>query len=109
MSEGFVFSEELAVAQVALIPLLMGVIGVIKRAGALIPFGVGQKIEELPGDVWFVLSVLLGSVVQVLYYFAFVGTPETFATWFTLVVIGAAFGLASGKAYDEQKVRRNGE
>ena len=101
------FTEELAVAQVALVPLLMGIIGVFKRAGALLPFGLGVKVMDLPSDVWFVLSVLLGTVIQVAYYFAFVGVPETAATWFTLVIIGAAFGLAAGKAYDEQKDRRN--
>lgn len=91
------FSEELAVAQVTLIPLIIALVGVVKR--------LTRHVWEPHDDVWFALSLFLGVGIQLLYIWVFVGLPATGAEWFTTVVLGLAFGLAAGKTYDEGKAR----
>lgn len=85
-----VFDADLAVAQVALIPLIVGVIEALKRF-----------FPTSHSNIWFGLSLLLGVAFQVAAYVATVGLPSGFTAYFSLVVMGLAFGLASGKAYDE--------
>ena len=101
------FTEQLAVAQVTLIPLIMGMIGALKRIIAIHPKGAAW-VQNVADDLWFALSLLFGVVFQVVYYVLFVGKPQAGVEWFTLIVLGIAFALAAGKAYDEQKARRNG-
>lgn len=99
-----VFDRELTIAQVAIIPLITTTIGALKRLLPLIPI-LGDYFENLHNDAWFGASLFLGVAYQITAYFAFVGTPKGLAEWFTLSVIGLAFGLAAGKAYDEAKAR----
>lgn len=85
-----VFDADLAVAQVALIPLIVGVIEALKRF-----------FPTSPSNLWFGLSLFLGVAFQVAAYVATVGLPSGFTEYFSLTVMGLAFGLAAGKAYDE--------
>ena len=85
-----IFDPNLAIAEVALIPLIVGLIQALKRF-----------FPSAHSNVWFGLSLLLGVVFQVAAYVATVGLPSGFTEYFSLVVMGLAFGLSAGKAYDE--------
>ena len=91
------FSEGLGLAGVAFVALIIGIIQAAKRF-----------FPNAHDNVWFGLSLLMGVSFQAAYWYAMEGVPSTFLQWFTLVTLGLAFGLSAGKAYDEQKARRNG-
>ena len=90
-----IFDANLAIAEVALIPLIVGLIQALKRF-----------FPTAHTNVWFGLSLLLGVAFQVAAYVATVGLPAGFTEYFSLVVMGLAFGLASGKAFDETLNKR---
>ena len=85
-----IFDPNLAIAEVALIPLIVGLIQALKRF-----------FPSAHSNIWFGLSLLLGVVFQVAAYVSVLGLPSGFTQYFTLVILGLAFGLASGKSYDE--------
>lgn len=86
------FDADLSIAQVALIPLIIGTIQAAKRFA-----------PNAHDNVWFGLSLFLGVGFQALAYLAFEGVPTSFPEILSLCVMGLAFGLASGKAYDQSK------
>lgn len=90
------FTEALGLAGVAFVALIIGLIGAAKRF-----------FPNAHDNVWFGISLLLGLVCQVAFWFGTLGVPANFLEWFSLVTLGVAFGLSAGKAYDEQKTRRN--
>ena len=92
------FTEGLGLAGVAFGALIMSLIQAAKRF-----------VPNAHDNVWFGLSLLLGTVCQFAYWYAMESLPTTFLGWFTLVTLGLAFGLSTGKLYDEQKKRRSGE
>lgn len=85
-----IFDPNLAIAEVALVPLIVGLIQALKRF-----------FPTAHSNIWFGLSLLLGIGFQLAAYVAIVGLPSGFTEYFTLVVLGLSFGLASSKAYDE--------
>jgi len=80
------------IAGIAIIPLIIGIIEAVKRF-----------FPNAHRNVWFGLSLLLGIAGRVVaLLIANEGQfPATFVGWAGLIVLGLAFGLASGKAYDE--------
>jgi hypothetical protein len=91
------FTEGLGLAGVGFIALIAGLIQAAKRF-----------VPGAHDNLWFGLSLVLGLGLQVTFWFATLGVPANFLEWFSLVILGLSFGLSSGKAYDEQKARRNG-
>lgn len=89
------FNAELSVAQVALIPMIIGIIQAAKRFK-----------PDAPDNIWFGSSLILGVMLQILAYLALVGSPGSLAAVFNLCVMGVAFGLAAGKTYDQAKVEK---
>ena len=90
------FTEALGLAGVAFVALIIGVLQAAKRF-----------FPSAHDNVWFGISLLLGLGCQVAFWFGTLGVPANFLEWFSLVTLGVAFGLSAGKAYDEQKLRRN--
>jgi len=85
--------ESLAIGGVVLITLITGLIQFAK-----------SFFPHAPGNLWRALAFFLGVVGQVVVFLVASGTNVGFwslATWASLVVLGLAFGLAAGKAYDD--------
>jgi hypothetical protein len=88
-----------AIGGVLLIPLIVGLVQLVKR-----------MIPAAPDNVWLFLSFVLGVAGQCVVWMIATGTA--FAAWSldnvaTMVVLGLAFGLAASKAWDEIKDREN--
>ena len=88
--------ENPGIAGVALVPLIIGLIEAIKRF-----------FKNAPGEVWFALSLVFGVAGEVVLHIIAHGLPFDLAGWTELVVLGIAFGLASGKAYDEYQKKNS--
>lgn len=80
----------IAIAGIALIPLIIALIQFAKRV-----------VPGADSRVWLVTSLVLGVSGQVAVYIISEGIPESFGGCVSLVVLGLAFGLAASKAYDE--------
>lgn len=81
-----------AVGDIALIPLIVGTIQLIKRF-----------FPDASGNVWLLLAYLFGLVGQSVVFLIAKGTTIgtwDFATWATVVVSAAWFGKASTEAWD---------
>jgi len=81
-----------AIAGVALIPLIVGIIEFAKK---LDPGNV------VPGQVWLASSMVLGVIGESVAVIIASGMPNTLEAWASLVVLGLSFGLSASKAYDE--------
>lgn len=84
---------EIAIGNVLLLPLIVGLIEFIKRF-----------FPQAAGNVWLATSFVLGVVGQIVVFL--IGHGGTFAgwdleTWALAVVLGLSAGLATGKLYDE--------
>ncbi len=95
--------SKVAVGDVLLLPLIIGLVQAIKRF-----FPVAQN------TVWFGLAFVFGVAGQVVVFLiAHPGSTSKagnmpwagwdFATWALCIVTGLAFGLAAGKTYDVAK------
>jgi len=85
-----------AIGGVVLIPIIVGLIQLLKRF-----------FPTAPGNLWLALSFLFGLAGQFVVYVianggSFASIADwTLALWAACVVTGLAFGLAASKAYDE--------
>lgn len=85
-----------AIGGVVLIPIIVGLIQLVKRF-----------FQQAPGNLWLACSFFLGLLGQFIVYVianggSFAAISEwTLALWSACVVTGLAFGLAASKAYDE--------
>lgn len=85
--------SKVAVGDVALIPLIVGLIQFFK-----------SFVPAAPGNVWRAASFILGLCGQLaIFVIAHDGGVSGWdlGTWLTCAVTGFAFALAAGKAYDE--------
>ncbi len=86
-------ATNVAIGDVLLLPLIIGLIQFVKRFFA-----------RAPGNVWLFASFVLGITGQTV---VFMVANETavgswdFGTWSMVVVYGLALGLAASKMYDE--------
>lgn len=92
------FQEALGIAGVGFVGLIIGLIQAAKRFA-----------PDAHDNIWFGTALVLGLVFQVVFWFATLGVPKNFLEGFSLVVLGLAFALSAGKAYDENKKRNGGE
>ena len=88
---------KIAIGDVLLIPLIIGLVQVIKRF-----------LPQAPENLFFGLSFLFALALQTVVFL--IGHGASFAgwdleTWALCMVTGLAFGLAASKAYDELSVR----
>jgi len=86
-------ATNVAIGDVLLLPLIIGLIQFVKRFFA-----------QAPGNVWLFASFALGIIGQMVVFMAANGTAVgswNFSTWIMVVVYGLAFGLAASKTYDE--------
>lgn len=84
---------EIAIGNVLLLPLIVGLIEFVKRF-----------FPEAPGNLWLALSFVLGVTGQIVVFL--IGHNGTFVgwnleTWALAVALGLSTGLATGKLYDE--------
>lgn len=93
---------EVAIGNIALIPLIIGLVQLFKRF-----------FPTLPTNVWLGLSFLFGIVGQmIVFVIAHGGTftsagAWTLETWALAVVLGLTVGLAAAKAYDAADASQN--
>jgi len=89
-----------AIGEVVLLPLIVGLIQLIKRFA-----------PEAPGNLWLALAFLFGVIGQFVVFLighggSFAALSEwTLEVWALAVVTGLAFGLAAGKSFDELAAR----
>ena len=82
--------EAIAIGGMVLVPLIVGLIEVLKRF-----------FPHAHGNVWLGVSIALGMAGQVVVTIFASELPATLEQWAALVVLGLNFALAASKAYDE--------
>lgn len=82
--------DDFKVADVAVIPIIIGIIQAAKRF-----------FPQASGNVWFALSLALSWGFFVGDRLVRYSWPWLPGTWEEVIVMGLVYGLAAGKAYDE--------